>query len=286
MLTGIEGAFGTRCGTQFSQEAGVRQADHDGVAIAYQTLGSGPPVILVAGFTADHTYWGELAQLLADEHQVITLDNRGVGQSADPQGPYSTTAMANDVLSVADTLGLDSFDLVGQSMGTSIALTVAGKHPERLNRLVLLNGYRQIRPVFMAVVDDALRRLQSGGSRSEFARRLMPWCLSDETFRDPDRISQMVAASADNPDAPSINALISHAAVLRDFDAGYLLGAIPAETLLVGTNQDVVALPSGSLDLAKGLSNAIVKFIDGPHDVTVEQPHKIFSLLRSFFVGH
>ena len=260
----------------------MRRVDNDGVSIAYQTIGSGRPIVLVAGFTADHTYWDQLAALLADERQVITLDNRGVGESDDPEDPYSMNTMATDVLTVTNALGLDSFDLVGQSMGTSIAMTLASTHSERVNRLALLNGYRKIRPVFMAVVNDALERLRSGGSRADFVRQLMPWSLGDKSFCDPDQIEQLVTDSVANPAAPSLNALQLHATVLRDFDAQPLLSSIPHPTLLVATNQDIVSLPTGSIELAEGLANANVTLIDGPHDVTVEQPRTIYDILDDF----
>ncbi len=261
----------------------MRRVENDGVAIAFPTIGSGRPVVLVAGFTADNTYWDQLAALLADERQLITLDNRGVGESDDPKDPYSMGTMAADVLTVANALSLDSFDLVGQSMGTSISVTLASTHPGRINRLVLLNGYRRIRPVFMVVVDDALKRLQYGGARADFVRQLFPWSLGDESFRDPAQIKQSVVVPVANPARPLINAMELHSALLRDFDAQPLLIPIPHPTLSVGANQDVVSLPTGSIELAEGLSNANMTLIDGPHDVTVEQPGTIFDILDKFF---
>jgi pimeloyl-ACP methyl ester carboxylesterase len=72
------------------------------------------------------------------DFQVAVFDNRGVGYSSTPQGPYTMSMMADDTLAVADALGWATFHLVGVSMGGMISQHVALKAPQRLQSLTLI----------------------------------------------------------------------------------------------------------------------------------------------------
>ena len=256
--------------------------EHDGVKLAYEFRGTGKPVVLLAGFSADHSYWAAVGDQLVEHRQVLAIDNRGVGESGDPPGPYSAATMARDVVAVCDHLGLEEFDLVGQSMGVSISIELAANFPSRVDRLGLLNGYVKIRPAFCAVVDYALQILRAGGSRREFAQILLPWCLSDASFAQPDVLEKMLADADSNPSPPSLGALEAHARILREFDAGALLGKIQAPTLSLGTRQDVLALPAGAQELARGIQGAELHLMDGAHDIAAEDPESILPILQDF----
>ena len=88
----------------------------DGVDIAYDTRGRGPAIVLVHGITDKRTLWNPVADRLAADHQVVTLDLRGHGESGDA-ADYSALAMANDVGAVVTAAGIESPMLVGHSLG-------------------------------------------------------------------------------------------------------------------------------------------------------------------------
>jgi pimeloyl-ACP methyl ester carboxylesterase len=117
--------------------------DSNGVAINYVDEGSGRPVVLVHGFAANlELNWrapGVIDALLAAGRRVIALDCRGHGKSGKPRDPaaYAGTAMADDVVALADHLRLERPDLAGYSMGGQIAATLLVKHPDRWNSVIL-----------------------------------------------------------------------------------------------------------------------------------------------------
>lgn len=116
---------------------------HNGsVAIAYETheaAGADAPwVVLVHGLGYARWGWEPVVDQLAALYRLVLIDNRGIGESDVPRGPYDTETMAGDVLAVLDALGLDRIHLVGTSLGGMIAQRIAVRAPERVDRLVLV----------------------------------------------------------------------------------------------------------------------------------------------------
>lgn len=116
----------------------------NGLKIAYEDVGDGPPLVLLHGLTETRESWweaGYVAQLLQRGYRLILVDCRGHGESDKPHDPaaYLGRIQAADVLSVLDHAGVERATLVGYSMGGAIALSTAIYHPERLSALIV-NG--------------------------------------------------------------------------------------------------------------------------------------------------
>jgi pimeloyl-ACP methyl ester carboxylesterase len=100
----------------------------DGVLIAFEEEGSGPPVVLVHGITDNREIWDGTVSRLAGEYRCVRLDLRGHGQSGDA-ADYSPFTMASDVAAVVTGLGLERPALVGHSLGAVVATAYATGAP-------------------------------------------------------------------------------------------------------------------------------------------------------------
>ena len=96
-------------------------ADSQGVKIGYELAGDGDPLVLVHGLAYDRAGWGRLPEHLAQRFRVLLIDNRGVGESDAPEGPYAVSQMAADVAAVLDDAGIEQTNLFGVSLGGYIA---------------------------------------------------------------------------------------------------------------------------------------------------------------------
>jgi pimeloyl-ACP methyl ester carboxylesterase len=114
----------------------------DGVRIAWETVGEGPPVLLVQGFGSNRVQnWrapGWYGTLTSAGYSVIALDNRGHGESDKPHdsAAYMEERMAADVALAMDAAGHENAFVMGYSMGGAIALRLAHKHPHRVRALI------------------------------------------------------------------------------------------------------------------------------------------------------
>jgi pimeloyl-ACP methyl ester carboxylesterase len=113
----------------------------DGTPIAWFRSGTGPPIVLVHGATADHTAWRTAGPLLASTHTLYAIDRRGRGASGDTE-PYAIAREYEDVATVVDAVAADTgrpVDVVGHSYGGRVGLGAA-LVTDRLRRLVVYEG--------------------------------------------------------------------------------------------------------------------------------------------------
>jgi pimeloyl-ACP methyl ester carboxylesterase len=115
----------------------VRYATNGEVRIWWDEHGSGTPAMLIMGFAYGSAMWHRAVTALSPHHRVLTFDNRGVGYSDAPHGPYAIEEMASDAVAVLDAAGVEQAHVYGASMGGLIAQEVALAHPQRVRSLVL-----------------------------------------------------------------------------------------------------------------------------------------------------
>jgi haloacetate dehalogenase len=116
----------------------------DETTIFVRWSGSGAPLLLLHGFPETHLMWRDVAPRLAREFTVVCTDLRGYGRSGCPdsspdQGAYAKRAMARDLVVVMDRLGFRRFSVAGHDRGGRVAYRLALDHPERVNRLAVLD---------------------------------------------------------------------------------------------------------------------------------------------------
>jgi pimeloyl-ACP methyl ester carboxylesterase len=101
---------------------------------------AGVPVVFLHSYAGNAAHWSNQLTHLRNSRRAVAIDLRGHGRSATPASldTFATTAMAEDVKTVADQLKLDRFVLVGHSMGGAVAIAYAGMYPERVAGLVLV----------------------------------------------------------------------------------------------------------------------------------------------------
>lgn len=113
----------------------------DGVKLAFTDKGSGsPPVVLIHGWTCDHTYFAPQERHLAADHRVVAVDLRGHGESDKPQSPYPLAQFADDVAWLCHELGIASPIVIGHSMGGMTAVELAARHPDLPSAIVVCDS--------------------------------------------------------------------------------------------------------------------------------------------------
>jgi len=113
----------------------------DGVSLAYQQLGEGPDLMFVHGLAASRAFWFlHYAMPLSRHFRVTLFDLRGHGYSGVPASGYDTVTQARDLAGLLDHLGIAHCALVGHSYGGAVALEYAGRQPQRVSRLAIMDS--------------------------------------------------------------------------------------------------------------------------------------------------
>ena len=111
--------------------------ENQGARIYWDEQGSGVPVLLIMGLGYTSDMWYRVRPALSAEYGTIALDNRGVGRSDMPPGPYSMALMASDAAAVLNAAGVESAHVFGVSMGGMVAQEFALQFPQRVRSLIL-----------------------------------------------------------------------------------------------------------------------------------------------------
>src|SRR5262245_11448667 len=150
-----------------------------GVQIFARIGGKGPPLLLLHGYPETHLCWRKVAPRLAERFTVVAADLRGYGDSGKPPGGddhvnYSKRAMALDQVEVMRAFGFERFRLVGHDRGGRVAHRLALDHPERVERL--------------AVLDIAPTAAMYRATDRRFAEAYYHWFFLIQPFDLPERL--------------------------------------------------------------------------------------------------
>lgn len=218
-----------------------------GVRLVYETEGAAgaPAVVLLHALGEDRTSWREVARALAaDGWRTVAVDLRGHGASDHP-GTYTFESMRDDVLGLADALGLDRFTLVAHSMGTVVASLVAMERPAAVPVLVMEEGPLPFPADPPRPVPDAAPR-----EPTPYDWRVVP----------------AVAVQRNAPAA-------------RHWEG---LSAITARTLVIGGGPDSHLRQDQLARVADRIRDARMITIDAGHMVHDERPAEFLSAVRAF----
>lgn len=125
----------------------------------------GLPVLFTHSFAGDVSHWNAALEHLKPSRRAVAFDFSGHGRSPGAVGSYSIAELAKDIGAVAEAEQLDSFVLVGHSMGAAVAAEYAGAHPERVQALVLVDAP----PAPGAIPPDQVQQLHAAVARDPIA---------------------------------------------------------------------------------------------------------------------
>src|SRR3954447_26139434 len=159
-------------------------AEVNGQTLYYELHGEqGEPLLAVMGLAANTLAWTLQMQTFGDRHRAVFFDNRDVGQSSMADGPYEIADMAQDGLALADELGLDSFHLVGVSMGGAIAQEMALAAPGRVQTLTLAVTFAGA-GAWALKLNELWSARRAAYSREQWVDELMLLTMSEAFFEN------------------------------------------------------------------------------------------------------
>lgn len=235
----------------------------DGTRLHYSVSGrrDGEPVLMIQGLGADSRGWIRQRLAFAARHRVIVFDNRGVGRSDRPPGPYDLEVMATDALTVLDAAGYADAHIMGASMGGVISQIIAVRHPERVRSLILAcTACRQLpwRRELLVEWAEVAERDGMGG----FTTFAVRWVIGPRSLRRFLPALGLIGTLAKNLTADSFLAQVQ-AILATDDDVRFELRGIRVPTLVLVGSQDILTPLGDSEEIADLIPGAELAVIGG-----------------------
>lgn len=254
----------------------------NGQTIYYEVHGEGEPLLCVMGLAADTLAWTLQVPAFSERHRTVVFDNRDVGQSSQAEGDYEITDMARDALALADELELDSFHLLGVSMGGAIAQELALAAPERVRTLTLAvtfaAGGRWARTL-SGVWGARVQRM----SREERVDELMLLTLSETFFENPEGVTFLRDLMLQNPHPQPPEAFARQLDASSRHDARDRLGELSMPTHVMGAEHDILVPVWKSREVAALIPEAKLTVLDAcPHGLNVERAEEFNRAVLDF----
>lgn len=245
------------------------------ININYKVEGSGEPLVMIMGFSGRGGDWMFQKRAFKKYYRVITFDNRGVGKTDKPSGPYTIKMMADDTIGLMDYLAIDRAHILGISMGGMIAQELAINHPDRVKKLVLGCTYTngKIARDEITSVSPALRKVIESADTSGAGIRNTLSTILLCTFNRNKWLWRMISP------------LLSWILIIRGGTKGFMgqyeairthdtldkLHVIEAPTLVITGTADRLIPPGSSDVIANRIPNAkLVKVENGSHAFSFE----------------
>jgi len=237
----------------------------NGIQMYYEERGSGDPLICIMGITAPGAVWEAHAEAWQSHFRCILGDNRGVGQTDKPEGPYTSAMMADDYAGLMDSLGIEKARVVGCSMGSIIAQQLALRHPEKVQSAVLMCSWarcdRYAKSVF-AHMKAIKARL-----RPEEFMEYIQLLIFTKPFWDNDEAYQSVLdgrGDAANGEAPQpLHAMEAQAAACTEHNTLDQLKDIKCPCLVIGGQDDIFTPRWMGEEVAAGIPNSDLHLYEG-----------------------
>ena len=269
-------------------EAAMATIESNGIEIYYEEHGSGEPLLLIMGWGGNAATWHPQLAGLAEQFRVIAFDNRGVGRSSSPEGPYSVPQMADDVVGLLDALELPRTHVFGISLGGMIAQELAIEHPGRVDTLILgctTPGSCHAAGVARLHNDiSSFRDSNAQGSLEwlgDFLRRL--W-TEDAMTKSTAELQDFVLSLIRFP--PTSHGLHFQADAVLEHDTYDRLEQIRSRTLVMTGDEDTLIDPKNSAILAERIPNAELQIFEGlRHAFHLERPDLANKAIIEFILG-
>jgi len=258
----------------------------NGVELHYELDGvADETVVLVNGLADDLETWVfQLPDLLGAGYRVLRFDNRGVGKSSAPPGPYTTDLFARDTKALVDSLGLTDFHLVGVSMGGMIAQEYAIANAPDLRSLTLACTYAAPGP-FCSRMFSLWADMAPVLGVPAVMRDVTLWAFTVPFFEGrEEELKEFEAAMADLPQ--SLEAYLAQLSSIRTHDTTGRLDAIRVPTLVIAGEEDILIPVSLSRRLHEAIPGSSWQTTKGGHACLWEHPQAFNEALLAFLDTH
>jgi 3-oxoadipate enol-lactonase len=254
----------------------------NGIDIVYELEGEGEETVVLVNGLADtlETWAFQMEALLGAGYRVLRFDNRGVGRTSKPSGPYTTQMFAADAKALVDALGITDFHLIGVSMGGMIAQEYALAHPGDLRSLTLACTYAAPGP-FCSRMFSLWEDMAPVMGVATVMRDVLLWAFTVPFFSEQTEMVKEFEAEMAAIDQP-LEAYLAQLSSIQTHDTTDRVGTIGVPTLVLAGEQDILIPVSLSRQLHEAIPGAEWATTPGGHACMWESPEPFNAAVLDF----
>jgi 3-oxoadipate enol-lactonase len=243
--------------------------------------GEGEPVFLLHPLALAGELWRPLGTALAADFQVFAPDQRGHGRTSWDREPFSIEDMAGDLGDALDSLGLDSVHLLGMSMGGSVAMTFAGKYPDRVRSLTLADTTAWYGENAVTAWRERAEKAVGVPREKQVTFQVDRWFSEPFRAGHPSEVQRVVDIFVDTDSEAHAAASLAMGAM----DSRHLLPSVTARTLVLVGEQDYATPPAMAEVLAQEIPATRLLVLPGLRHLSLVEKPELAALVRAHLNG-
>lgn len=231
--------------------------ESNGIQLYYEITGKGPFLILIEGLGAATYLWDNQAPEFSKYFTTVVFDNRGVGKSDKPAGPYTISMMSDDLAGLMEALEIRKAHILGVSMGGFIAQDFAIRYPEKVNKLILCctsSGGKEHVPMSSEVLSLVLK---NDGDPLELLKEKLTLAYTERYLHDSNNVNYLLKLRLENPQPPSAYQAQAMAGI--GFDQTANVTKITSKTLILAADEDILVPIQNAWNLKNKIPNSTLK---------------------------
>lgn len=241
-------------------------AERDGVKLFYTIDGpdNAPSLLLSNSLGTTHKLWDPQLAAFTAKYRVIRYDRRGHGRSDSRPGPCSIEDLENEALTIMDAAGAKSVNWCGLSVGGMTGLSLASRHPDRIEKLVAVSSASFMPPP--ELWDGRIKTAQDKGVEVLAAPTMQRWFTADFLRSNQDKVAFIREQFLQT----TVDGFSGCAGAIRDMDQRESLKNIKAPTLVIVGADDQGTSPAEAGIIVNRVPNARGVILKGSHIINVE----------------
>ena len=260
--------------------------DLDDRQLYYEVHGEGEPLLCVHGLAVDTLGWALQLPTFSERHRTVVFDNRDVGQSSYVTGDYEMADMAGDALALADELQLESFHLLGISMGGAIAQEIALAAPDRVRSLTLAVTFARAGAWARALSASWSARVREM-PLERHVDELLLLNLSESFYENTEAVEYVRGMMLQNPHPQDPEGFARQLAASSRHEAADRLAGLALPVHVIGGEYDLLVPVWKSKELADLIDGAKLTVLPGaPHGLSLERAQEFNDLVLGFIAEH
>jgi 3-oxoadipate enol-lactonase len=257
--------------------------ENQGAKVYWDEQGQGAPVLLIMGLGYTSVMWYRTRPALSQHFRTIAFDNRGVGRSDVPLGPYSIATMASDAAAVLDAAGIPRAHVFGVSMGGMIAQEFALQYPAK-TRSLILGCTSPGGPLAVRAESKVIDVLFARGMTPEQARAaVLPYIYDAATPRE--KIDEDIRVR--QPWFPTPAGYMAQLQAILAWESYSRIAQIAVPTLVIHGKSDALVPPGNGELIAKRIPGSKLVLLEhASHLFFTDQPEEANQQILEFLMSH